>query len=129
MLGRDLYHRKHIRPLVVCMGKREPRSTYPHRGAGRPDAAIPISVKSSNASSLPLYSGRYDAPVWRRAFVNRNAVRRANLELGDRGITGIHISCSDALPMCPIRIDILLWKRISYVLFLSTNNIQPSLHQ
>ena len=35
-----------------------------HRGAGRPDAGAPISVNSSNGSRRPLYSGRYDAPVY-----------------------------------------------------------------
>lgn len=35
-----------------------------HRGAGRPDAGAPISVSSSSGSKRPLYSGRYDAPVY-----------------------------------------------------------------
>ena len=38
--------------------------TKNHRGAGKPDDAAPISASSSKVSSLPLYSGRYVAPVY-----------------------------------------------------------------
>lgn len=53
---------KRIHRTILCIVKTP--FTYNYRGAGNPEATVPISVKRVSGSRVPLNSGRNAASVY-----------------------------------------------------------------